>query len=68
MFTDELGIHPNEVFEWLETSPIASASLAQVHKGQLRNGSLVAVKVLGICLSFFRTASPIISMQTLISS
>ncbi|WAI02007.1 ABC1 kinase family protein [Methanogenium organophilum] len=35
----------NEVFEYLEETPIAAASLSQVHRGMLRDGTLVAVKV-----------------------
>ncbi|WFN33674.1 AarF/UbiB family protein [Methanogenium sp. S4BF] len=35
----------DEVFEYLEETPIAAASLSQVHRGMLRDGTLVAVKV-----------------------
>ncbi len=35
----------DEAFECLEETPIAAASLSQVHRGMLRDGSLVAVKV-----------------------
>jgi len=37
---------PKEIFEWIEETPIASASIAQVHKARLKNsGEIVAVKV-----------------------
>ena len=41
----ELGAPVEEVFDSLSTTPIASASLAQVHDARLRNGERVAVKV-----------------------
>ncbi|GAB7014697.1 ABC1 kinase family protein [Methanogenium cariaci] len=34
-----------EAFECLEETPIAAASLSQVHRGMLKDGTLVAVKV-----------------------
>ncbi|KAI7900502.1 ABC1 family-domain-containing protein [Cokeromyces recurvatus] len=39
------GLHPNEVFAEFDTIPVASASIAQVHKAKLKNGDLVAVKI-----------------------
>jgi ubiquinone biosynthesis protein len=42
---EELGDPIHEVFEHLDQTPIASASIAQVYRGQLRNGDMVAVKV-----------------------
>ncbi|MFY7840348.1 MAG: ABC1 kinase family protein [Lacibacter sp.] len=42
---EELGDPLHEVFEHLDHTPIASASIAQVYKGVLRNGETVAVKV-----------------------
>ena len=43
---EELGAPPTTVFSSLSTSPVASASLAQVHVGILRaGGTRVAVKV-----------------------
>lgn len=41
----ELGRPLGELFAELEPTPVASASLAQVHRGVLRNGTVVAVKV-----------------------
>ncbi|MEB2285337.1 MAG: hypothetical protein B6D46_14570 [Polyangiaceae bacterium UTPRO1] len=41
----ELGRPWREVFTELDPAPLASASLAQVHRGRLRDGREVAVKV-----------------------
>ena len=41
----ELGREPNEIFEWIETEPVAAASIAQVHRARLYDGREVAVKV-----------------------
>lgn len=41
----ELGASVADLFEQLDPEPIASASMAQVHRGRLRDGRLVAVKV-----------------------
>lgn len=41
----ELGDPIHQVFEHLDHNPIASASIAQVYRGKLRNGDMVAVKV-----------------------
>ena len=43
--TDELGVRISKGFQELDSTPAASASLGQVHKGVLRNGRAVAVKV-----------------------
>ena len=42
---EELGRKINEVFEYFEEIPIASASIGQVHRAKLKDGKLVAVKV-----------------------
>src|SRR5881398_1155250 len=41
----ELGGRLDEVFATLDPAPVASASLAQVHRGRLRDGREVAVKI-----------------------
>ncbi|KAI9326710.1 ABC1-domain-containing protein [Obelidium mucronatum] len=42
----ELGSHPNLLFDNFEETPVASASIAQVHRARLKStGELVAVKV-----------------------
>jgi ubiquinone biosynthesis protein len=44
--TRALGAHPEELFASFERTPVASASIAQVHFATLRDGKEVAVKVL----------------------
>ncbi len=44
VFEDELGAPPEELFDELEPTPIASASIGQVHRARYR-GQEVAVKV-----------------------
>jgi aarF domain-containing kinase len=39
------GLVPTDVFAEFEMTPIASASIAQVHKAKLKNGDIVAVKI-----------------------
>lgn len=41
----ELGMPPNQLFKSIKTEPIASGSMAQVYKAQLKTGETVAVKV-----------------------
>ena len=41
----EIGMRVSKAFQDLEAEPIAAASLGQVHRGILRDGRLVAVKV-----------------------
>jgi len=43
--TEDLGRAPDEVFVEIAPTPIASASVAQVHKAKLLDGRVVAVKV-----------------------
>lgn len=42
----ELGKSADQIFADFSTNPIAAASIAQVHKAILRNGDIVAVKIL----------------------
>ncbi|GAB3434408.1 ubiquinone biosynthesis regulatory protein kinase UbiB [Massilia solisilvae] len=44
--TRSLGAHPDQLFASFERTPVASASIAQVHFATLKNGREVAVKVL----------------------
>ncbi len=41
----ELGSSPEDLFQSIETTPLASASVAQVHRAVLHNGDTVAIKV-----------------------
>lgn len=43
--TDDLGALPEEVFEKVEREPLAAASLAQVHRAWLDDGTVVILKV-----------------------
>ena len=42
----ELGQPVETYFKAFDPNPVAAASVAQVHKGQLQNGQMVAVKIL----------------------
>ncbi|MDO4904901.1 MAG: AarF/UbiB family protein [Lautropia sp.] len=42
---EDLGGDPQEVFARFDTTPLASASIAQVHAAQLKDGSEVIVKI-----------------------
>lgn len=44
-FREELGRSPSELFASFDRAPVASASVAQVHRATLRSGEEVAVKV-----------------------
>ena len=41
----ELGASPEDIFEFFEKAPLASASIGQVHRAILKDGEEVAVKV-----------------------
>ncbi len=43
--TEDLGARPEEVFALVVTDPLAAASLAQVHKARMDDGTWVALKV-----------------------
>jgi hypothetical protein len=45
IFQEEFGKNPEDMFIEFESEPVASASIAQVHKAKLKDGTPVAVKV-----------------------
>lgn len=42
---EDLGGEPEEVFARFDTEPVAAASIAQVHRAQLKDGTEVVVKI-----------------------
>ncbi|MGY4829113.1 ABC1 kinase family protein [Sphaerotilaceae bacterium SBD11-9] len=42
---EDLGGEPAQVFAWFDETPLAAASIAQVHRARLHDGSEVVVKV-----------------------
>lgn len=45
VIVEDLGAHPDELFETFERVPTATASIAQVHRARLHDGRSVAVKI-----------------------
>ncbi len=45
VFKEEYGKRPDELFRRFEREPFAAASIGQVHRAELREGGIVAVKV-----------------------
>jgi len=41
----DISLDPKNIFEKIDSNPIGSASIAQVHKGYLKDGTPVAIKV-----------------------
>ncbi len=45
LFEQDMGCKPHQLFQSFDPEPVASASIAQVHKATLKDGTKVAVKV-----------------------
>ncbi|CAJ0922603.1 13948_t:CDS:10 [Entrophospora sp. SA101] len=45
VFEEDFCCHPDDMFDNFERTAIASASVAQVHRAKLKDGTLVAVKI-----------------------
>ncbi|CAO3684539.1 unnamed protein product [Umbelopsis vinacea] len=45
VFMQDFGVRPDEIFKEFSREPVASASIAQVHKAIMHDGTVVAVKV-----------------------
>ena len=45
IITEELGCSPDKVYSYIDTTPLASASIAQVHAARLHTGEDVVIKV-----------------------
>ena len=43
--SEDLGAPPEQVFAWVDSEPLAAASLGQVHRARLQDGSDVVLKV-----------------------
>ena len=46
IFESECGVKISDAFDRFDETPVAAASIAQVHKAKLKNGEQVAVKIL----------------------
>ena len=45
IFQEELGREPEEIFHYFDTEPLAAASIGQVHRARMDDGTEVAVKL-----------------------
>jgi len=43
--TEDLGADPNDIFDEISQTPIAAASIAQVHQAKLKTGEAVVLKI-----------------------
>lgn len=44
-YESDKGLSISDTFEWVDETALGAASLAQVHKGKLKTGQIVALKL-----------------------